>query len=110
MLPNLASVADDICLIKSGHNVLNGPLDEIRARFTTPTYLLKGRGLEALGALPTVAEVHEASGLTRVTLAEGVSTREFLTSAAEHAEIISFRPDEPDLESIYVQAVADAPE
>jgi len=113
VLEQAEKLCDHICLIKGGHKVLDGSLDEVRERFRTPSVLVRGHDLDRLASLDLVASIEPLTDrppFHRVTLAADPEPGRFLREASQVAAIDEVRPDEPDLETIYVRAVRDAGE
>lgn len=113
VLEQAEKLCDHICLIKGGQKVLDGTMEEVRDRFRTPSVLVRGTGLDRLTSLDLVTRVEEIADrppFHRVTLSREPEPGTFLREASQVAAIEEVRPDEPDLETIYVRAVRDAGE
>jgi ABC-2 type transport system ATP-binding protein len=108
VLEQAEKLCDDILLIKGGKNVLDGSLSEVRDRFRTPSYLVRGSNLENLGRLESVRDLTIDQDQARVELTSFESGPAFLAAALSVSTLSEFRPVEPDLESIFVKAVGDA--
>jgi ABC-2 type transport system ATP-binding protein len=113
VLEQAEKLCDQICLIKGGVKILDGTLAEVREQYRTPSFLVRGEGLDRLRSLPQVSSVEmpvDGSPYARVVLEKDPAPGVFLREASQVATIDEVRPDEPDLESIYVRAVRDAGE
>ncbi len=126
VLEQAEKLCDDICLIKDGRIILHGDLDRVREQFRLPLYRVRGTGLERLEGLPGVKSItreqredepDELSDATieatredtrRVELEDDSARAAFLTAALAAADLTEFRALEPDLESIFIEAVSHA--
>jgi ABC-2 type transport system ATP-binding protein len=113
VLEQAEKLCDDILLIKNGRKILEGPLEEVRDRFRTRSFMVRGSQLDRLRSLPMVASVERVGERHRVLLREDGSDvdalrRDFLREAIGSADLTAFVPEEPDLESIFLLAVGGA--
>jgi len=108
VLEQAEKLCDDICLIKGGVNILAGSMNEVKERFRTPSYLVRGTNLERLHEISDVRSVKIEDGAAHVELANFGAGPAFLSAALATSALTEFRPVEPDLESIFVQAVRNA--
>lgn len=103
-----------ILLINRGHQVLYGPLAEIRKRFADNTVEVEIQG--ELQALPGVDQINRIDGSTpgtyRLILHEGVQPDTILRSLLQqpHLSIKRFAQVEPSLDEIFVQVVGHVPQ
>jgi len=124
VLEQAEKLCDDICLIKDGRIILHGDLDDVREQFRLPLYRVRGTGLDKLEGLPGVKSItreeRDAEAADAVPGAVDIAAREdarrvelvddsargaFLTAALAAADLTEFRALEPDLESIFIEAV-----
>lgn len=100
-------LCDDIVLINRSRVVLDGPLAEVKRRFSGRHITIRGRGdVERIQTLPLVAGVNAgAEGQLDVTLADGGSTSEFIRAAASVWDLECVIPHEASLDEIFVQVV-----
>jgi len=110
VLEQAEKLCDDICLIKGGRKILDGPLSEIRQRFRRPEFLVRGSGIERLVELEEVQAVmpdqeNRDGERFLVELHREEDMHDFLRRALTVAELTEFRPHEPDLIGIFRQAV-----
>lgn len=110
---NMSSVeelCDEISLINRSHNILSGPVREIRERFSNNRYELGFVG--APDALDGIGFDVELGGINpdgfataTVTLPAADAVRPFLAAANQAVEINSFRRLLPSMDDIFVSAV-----
>ncbi len=99
-------LCDSIVLINRGRKLIEGPLDEIRRRFTTRTVLIEGAGdLHALAGLPGVSRAEIDGTLARLALADGTEPNDVLAEALRRVRIERFELHRPDLHDIFVSLV-----
>jgi len=108
VLEQAEKLCDDICLINRGRKILDGPLGELRERFRRPAFLVKASDGATLARLPGVKGIQVKGDVTRVELTDDNARETFLLAALNATTIIEFRPEEPDLEFIFLKAVRDA--
>lgn len=110
---NMASVeelCDEISLINRSHNILSGPVREIRERFSSNRYEIGFVG--APDALTTTGFEVELGNINNdgfatatVTLPSADAVRPFLAAANEAVDINSFRRILPSMDDIFISAV-----
>lgn len=110
---NMASVeelCDEITLINRSHNILSGPVREIRERFSNNRYEIGFIG--APDALDNIGFDIELGGVSpegfstaTVTLPEAAAVRPFLAAANQAVAINSFRCLLPSMDDIFISAV-----
>jgi len=106
ILEHAEKLCERICLVARGRVVLDGELAELKRRLGGNTYRLRAHGaLEGLAEVPGVAEALVGDGTARLVLADDARPAEVLRRLAERFEVEEFRSDEPDLETLFVQAV-----
>jgi ABC-2 type transport system ATP-binding protein len=99
-------LCDRIVLIHRGRKVIEGPLNEIRARFATRMLLLEGAGdFAALTRLPGVSDGQVTSGSARLELAADVDPDAVLRRALDVVRLTRFEVQRPDLQEIFVRLV-----
>ncbi len=110
---NMSSVeelCDEISLINRSHNILSGPVREIRERFSNNRYELGFVGVpDALDGLGFDVELGginpDGFATATVTLPAADAVRPFLAAANQAVEINSFRRLLPSMDDIFVSAV-----
>jgi len=105
-------ICERIVLIARGEKVLDGALDEIKARFARPGYLLEVRGPGAgLRELPFVVgcEVTRRGARTQLTLRleEGAGFSELARALATRDDVVRLERQEPDLHAIFCEVAGD---
>ena len=116
ILNDVERVCDRVAIIDHGRVVTASPMDELLARYATPTYVIETAPaddgtLESLaGALRRVAGVAAAErshGTLRVTVEEGDAAARALLSAlaAQEVTVIGFERQRPTLEEVFLRVV-----
>jgi len=108
VLEQAEKLCDDICLIKSGRVILNGPLADVREQFRRPTFWVKGRDVAALKDLDMVRGIESTGDAHVVELTDKSHLDGFLEAALARSALTEFRRHEPDLNSIFMEAVEHA--
>ncbi len=109
---NMASVeeiCDNIALINHSEVVLQGNVNEVRARFKTDTYrlgLAAGQQLVPTDAMEILSSEHKG-GETLYTVRKqgGISNAQLLSEVAAHNEITSFAECLPSMNEIFIKTV-----
>ncbi len=109
-MSSVEELCDEISLINRSHNILSGPVREIRERFSNNRYelgfvgapdALDGCGFDVeLGAINP-----DGFATATVTLPAADAVRPFLAAANQAVEINSFRRLLPSMDDIFVSAV-----
>lgn len=114
---NMASVeelCDHITLINRSHNILTGPVDELRRRFSDDRYELTFTGdanalREALAPLTRQFEASapDSHGIATATfaLADSGATRQAISAANAAVDICAFRQILPSMDDIFIRTV-----
>jgi len=107
VLPQAEQLCRDICLINHGKKVLDGHVEEIKARFAEPVILLTTDAeVEELRA--DGAHVVRRNGHVEVRLDNSLAPEAYLAELfSRHIPIQAFGPKEIDLESIFIKVVKD---
>jgi ABC-2 type transport system ATP-binding protein len=110
-MEQVEQLCDDLFLIARGHEVLHGPLREVKRRFGKNTVALSFSGdagfLDQLTAEGAVRVLHRSTGSAEVRLLEGTSSRAVLERAlASVDDLFRFELMEPPLSEIFVMAVS----
>ena len=109
VLEQAEKLCDQICLITKSKKVLDGDLKELKRRFAGNVIRVStDASADTLRALPGVASVSPVHGEFHVTLADGVAPRTIIARLFENYRVDAFSEKEPELEEIYLKAVADA--
>lgn len=114
---NMSSVeelCDNITLINRSHDILSGPVPEIRSRFADDRYKLvyAGNGsalpeaLERLGAEMAVTPPDAAGNHTAsILLGKTASRRDVIAAVNDAVDILAFEKQLPSMDDIFVSAV-----
>jgi ABC-2 type transport system ATP-binding protein len=109
ILEQAEKLCDEICLIAHGNVVLAGELAAIKRERGGNVYRVDGDADAAvLRAIPGVARVLEQKGGSKLVLESGADPAAVLRDLVTRARVTGFRSEEPDLETIFLQAVRDA--
>ena len=99
-------LCDRIVLINRGRKVIDGTVNDVRARFATRIAIIDGDGdLGALAKLDGVAAAQITAGHARLELAEHVDPNTILKQAMQSARILHFEIQRPNLQEIFVKLV-----
>jgi len=112
---NMGSVeelCDHITLINRSKNILEGPIDEVRAKYRSEVYEVAYKGEPSVikSALNGNYEInHEEERqehhVVRVTANEKGATNQLLNTLIPHAEIVSFKELIPSMNDIFIKVV-----
>ncbi|MCH5215490.1 MAG: ATP-binding cassette domain-containing protein [Muribaculaceae bacterium] len=109
---NMASVeeiCDNITLINKSHNILSGPVAEIRRRYGKNRYSIGFTGviesLESAIAEQAIVLPGESLGYANITLNPGVKLREIIPAINDAVEIKSISEDIPSMNEIFIHTV-----
>ena len=109
VLEQAEKLCDEICLLVKSKKILEGNLKEIKREHAAGQIRISLAATPAeVSALPGVATAHAVNGAYMVSLEPGIDRREFLRRAVERFDVTSFSDREPELEEIYLSAVAKA--
>ncbi len=99
-------LCDRIVLINQGRRVIEGRVNDVRARFAGRIVLIDGDGdLAPLARVPGVVDAHITSGHARLELVDGTPPNAVLETALRHARIARFELQRPGLQEIFVKLV-----
>ena len=99
-------LCDRIVLINRGRRVIEGRVNEVRARFAGRVVLIDGDGdLAPLARVPGVVAAQITSGHARLELADGTPPNTVLETALRHARLARFELQRPGLQEIFVKLV-----
>lgn len=99
-------LCDRIVLINRGRKLIDGTLDEIRARFDTRMLMLEGTGdFDGLARYPGVVDALVSAGQARLELAEGTDVDALLRLAMANVRLRRFELQRPSLQQIFVKLV-----
>jgi len=112
IMASVEELCDHIALIEKGKNILEGNIDEVRARFKPDTYELKFRGdLQNLrNALHSGIDVQEEPtrgdiGHLILKQQSRMPVREMVSAINSTVDIISFEEVIPSMNDIFIRAV-----
>jgi ABC-2 type transport system ATP-binding protein len=113
IMSSVEELCDQIALINSGKNILEGNIDEVRERFKPDTYELKFRGdIEKLklsidSGIDMIEEPTRGD-VSHLTLKQKsrVPVRDMIAKINEAVDIISFEEVIPGMNDIFIRAVA----
>ncbi|MDD4645961.1 MAG: ATP-binding cassette domain-containing protein [Bacteroidales bacterium] len=112
IMASVEELCDHIALIEKGKNILEGNIDEVRARFKPDTYELKFRGdAQSLrNALNSGIEVQEEPtrgdvGHLILKQQSRMPVRDMVSAINSSVDIISFEEVIPSMNDIFIRAV-----
>ena len=116
ILNDVERVCDRVAIIDHGKIVTASPMDELLARYATPTYVVETAPADdaTLGSLATVlravagvSAVEPVHGTLRVTVEEGDAAARHLLAAlgAQDVMVIGFERQRPTLEDVFLRVV-----
>jgi len=109
ILEQAEKLCDHICLISHGKVILAGELAALKRERGGNVYRLTTKGDRALvAATPGVAEVLDQPSGLRLVLAPNAPPAVVLRALVERVDVTEFRSQEPDLETLFIQAVRHA--
>ncbi|HNZ96612.1 MAG: putative ABC transporter ATP-binding protein YxlF [Acidobacteria bacterium ADurb.Bin051] len=110
IMEHAEKLCDRICLISGGRVVLAGELAALKRERGGNVYRVWIDGPEAtLEGLPGVAQVvPKGDGEARLLLAPEADPGEVLAAVVGRTRVREYRSEEPDLETLFIQAVRDA--
>ncbi len=104
-------LCDHICLISSGHTILEGELSSIKRRLSGNSFRLIADGdLQKLDEVDGIQQALFHDGSAKLLLESDASGSDVLRRLVEFLTVHEFRSQEPDLEEIFIKAVRDATE
>ena len=109
VLEQAEKLCDHICLITKSKKVLDGDLKALKRAFAGNVMRVStDASADAIRAIPGVASVAAVNGGFHVALADGAEARAVVQRLFEKHRVDAFSEKEPELEEIYLKAVADA--
>ena len=114
---NMSSVeelCDSITLINRSHNILSGPVEELRRQYGGNSMRLSFNGdrdtlLAAIGAVAANPrqddEATDGQNSLIVDLADGASRRDLIDAANNAVELMAIEPLRPSMDNIFIRAV-----
>ena len=109
VLEQAEKLCDHICLISNGRAILVAELAGLKKRLGGHSYRLVADGdLDLLAQVAGIEEVVAHDGVAKLLLADDVDGAQVLRQIVGFLEVKEFRPQEPDLEEIFIKAVQDA--
>ncbi|MEO8276363.1 MAG: ATP-binding cassette domain-containing protein [Thermoanaerobaculia bacterium] len=109
VLEQADKLCDHICLVAHGKVILAGELATLKRERGGNVYRLGGRGTtERIAATPGVAQVLERQTGWKLVLESNAEPATVLRALVENVDVTDFRSEEPDLETLFLQAVRNA--
>ena len=109
VLEQAEKLCDEICLLTRSKKILEGPLKDLKRRFAQNVLrIATDASADELARIPGVEDVQAVNGGFHMRLASGADARSVIPKVFETHRVDSFSEQEPDLEEIYLKAVADA--
>ncbi len=109
VLEQAEKLCDHICLITKSKKVLDGDLKALKRAFAGNVMRVStDASADAIRAIPGVASVKAVNGGFHVALSDGAEARSVVQRLFEKHRVDAFSEKEPELEEIYLKAVADA--
>ncbi len=109
IMEHAEKLCDQIVLLTRGRVVLAGGLAELKRHRRGNIWRLAAEGpVERLDAYPGIERCERVDGALRLTLREEVAGAALLAELVGFLAVREFRQEEPDLETIFLQAVDDA--
>lgn len=112
IMSSVEELCDHITLINKGKNILNGQIDEVRARFKPDTYELKFRGdvqklRQTLNSGIEIVEEPTRGEVGHLTLKQhrSIPVREMISAINSTVDIFSFEEVIPSMNDIFIRAV-----
>ena len=106
-MESVEEICDHIALINKSQTVLEGPIDEIKKKFTNNSYEVITANKE-LSENDYFSIISKKDTNFRILLKEGKTQQEALQSIVAAMEIISFKKEIPSMEEIFIKAVNNA--
>ena len=104
-LHQVHTLCDRLLLVHRGRPLIDGKVQEVRARFADGSVLV--RGAPGLAALPLVVRSQPVDGGVRLWLAPGATARDLLRAALDgELRLDAFEAHLPSVEEIFVQLVS----
>ena len=109
VLEQAEKLCDHICLLTKSKKILDGDLRDLKRKFVENVVRISTDApAERLRAISGVEEVTAVNGGYHVKLSPGGDASELLRSLFQTHRVDAFSSKEPDLEEIYLRAVAEA--
>jgi len=108
VMEHAEKLCDAVFMICKGKKVLDGTLEEIRARFRDDVIEVEGDGERAaFEGAPGVAAVREHPGRYELTVERGADVQRILTHALERFRVRRFEVRAPRLHDIFLRLAGD---
>lgn len=112
IMSSVEELCDHIALINNGKNILEGNIDDVRARFKPDTYDLKFRGnlsdlVEALDGGVDLSEEPGRGDIGHLIIKQQrrIPVRDMISSINSAVDIVSFEEVIPGMNDIFIRAV-----
>jgi len=108
VLPQAEELCDAFCLINRGRAVFAGPAQELASRYGTPQLrVVTANGAALPAPLPGVAKVQQGQGAYLLELSGELPLPEVIRQLVQRVEVMAVEPHQPNLEEIFLRAVAE---
>ncbi len=109
IMEHAEKLCDHLVLLSSGRAILAGELGAIKRARRGNVWRLAAEGPTGrLADLPAIERLEPVNGAWRLTLRPGFAGPALLPELVAFLAVSEFREEEPDLEAIFLEAVADA--
>jgi ABC-2 type transport system ATP-binding protein len=106
-MEEVEAMCESICLVYRGRALLSGRLKDIKGRYGRNTITVEHRGTDdGLSNLAGVQACDHSGNVTRLRLEPDADPQRVMRAILDRAEVASIRLDEPHLEDIYLETIA----
>lgn len=106
-MESVEEICDHVALINKSKTVLEGPIQQIKNKFSNNTYLVKLE--ESLLEENNLFNFLEKENCTfQLALKEGISAKEVLNHINTKHNILSYKKETPSMEEIFIKAIKNA--
>ncbi len=105
-MENAQRLCDRLVLINRGRKLIEGSMEQIRARFSERVVTIDGEGdFAALAGLPGVVTAKTVDGHARLEVSEQTDPNDLAQAVMRHVRLSSFEVQRPSLHEIFVKLV-----
>src|SRR5262245_56879846 len=106
-MEEVEAMCESICLINQGRIVLSGRLNEGKARYGRNTIAVEhASGPGKLNGIPGVQSCDDHGREVRLRLDPAADAQRVMRAVLDRVQVSSIRLDEPHIEEIYLETVA----